>query len=134
MNRLIKFRVWDNYHKFFLSSGGEEYGEMDNYHYNLGLYHNLSDILSNKDRFIVQQFTGLCDSEGTEIYEGDLITSFRRLILVEYQAPEYVFRYKHYFDDNDWVWLFHDWGYFRGVVSGNILENKNIYEKNFESH
>jgi hypothetical protein len=134
MNRLIKFRVWHHSSKSFLTSRGEEYGEMNNYHYNLGLYYDLSEILCDDRRFTVQQWTGLFDSEGVEIYEGDLITSSKRLILVEYQAPEYVFRYKHYFDDNDWVWLFHDWGYFRGVVSGNILENKDIYEKNFKPH
>ena len=69
MQRQLKFRVWDTKNKQFLSQSSEYYhiGDVT------GIPYTLNEILNKLDRFVVQQFTGLKDSKGVEIYEGDII-------------------------------------------------------------
>ena len=59
MNRTIKFRVWDKINKQFRDPefmGG-----------------HLNDIFLPDEMYVFQQFTGLFDKNGKEIYEGDVI-------------------------------------------------------------
>ena len=57
MNREIKFRVWDNFNEQFLKSDTGK----------------LNPLYQPIENYIIQQWTGLLDKNGKEIYEGDII-------------------------------------------------------------
>lgn len=66
MAREIKFRMWDNEQKCFYTDGFSI--DMDGYR-----WHDDNDNSHDfGDRFSLQQYTGLKDKNGKEIYEGDI--------------------------------------------------------------
>ena len=68
--REIKFRVWDKLEQRFIFP---DEGYQGHYILDLnGRFHNLQNG-SGGDECVVEQYTGLKDKNGKEIYEGDIV-------------------------------------------------------------
>ena len=63
MSREIKFRAWDNRKKTFLHSsfGDKMFPDF------------IKRVNYSQGRYVLEQFTGLTDKNGKEIYEGDIV-------------------------------------------------------------
>ena len=125
MSREIKFRVWDKLAERFIRCDEGYQG-----HYVLSLkgeFHNLQNG-SGGDECIVQQWTGLKDKNGVEIYEGDIVKATSD----QYENENFVG--KVIFDEGCFLtWINKNdirgiWGEDDIEVIGNIFENSELLE------
>lgn len=118
--REIKFRVWHKPTKQFVkqdifyldepSSIGQLSVGLDGTLIQAGMYDDYSAV-SDPEDYAIQQYTGLKDKNGVEIYEGDMLTqrSFKTIYLVDFNNENYGYVMG---------WNLLDYGYFKdGIFS-----------------
>lgn len=115
--REIKFRAWDKEYPERKMSYSRDWANYD-----------WGDLIQDKERFEVMQYTGLKDKNGKEIYEGDILEGFGKWVVM-FSNGKFIFqlqkRNKRGFDpesiDFDFV-----------AVIGNIYENPELLTKEKE--
>lgn len=135
-NHLLKFRVWDTEENKFCDlkdlSNGRIYGKNGEHLLSLDqdgvLCHN------HNHTFVFQQFTGLLDKNGKEIFEGDIVKYHYcyHLIVEGNSVGEVKFEngrvtpiLSHVEDEDD----FYSYIVSEIEVIGNICQNLNLLEK-----
>lgn len=103
MTREIKFRAWQPDYKKFTE-------------YLLGVEINENEF----ENAVFQQYTGMIDKNGREIYEGDLIVS-------EYGKDIHLIHFNNENYGQIWGWNNLDWG---TIKDGKAIEGNKNYEFN----
>jgi uncharacterized phage protein (TIGR01671 family) len=127
--REFKFRVWDKLAKRMI------YHHNDNQQHFIidlnGRFHNLQNG-SGGDDYVIQQYTGLNDSNDDPIYGGDILKNHYDVgnniigqVLYESDHGGYIFQWKRKGRGQDYKNLNCDVA-FESVIVGNIFENPEL--------
>ena len=129
MNNRFKFRVWDKLAERMI------YPHNDNQQHFIidlnGRFHNLQNG-SGGDDYVIQQYTGLTDSNDNPIYEGDILKNHYDVgnniigqVLYESDHGGYIFQWKRKGRGQDYKNLNCDVA-FESVIVGNKFEHSEL--------
>ena len=129
MNNRFKFRVWDKLAERMI------YPHNDNQQHFIidlnGRFHNLQNG-SGGDDYVIQQYTGLTDSNDDPIYEGDILKNHYDVgnniigqVLYESDHGGYIFQWKRKGRGQDYKNLNCDVA-FESVIVGNKFEHSEL--------
>ena len=117
MNKELKFRIWDIENKKFATVASILFTLKDN-------IYSIGD--SQKDRFVVQLYSGLKDIDDNQIFEGDIIKSkYYDTIagIIEYNEKIACFQVN---GKTGGLLSCFNFGNSPFIVIGNIFENSNL--------
>ena len=131
MNNRFKFRVWDVKNKKFLPES--YFAILGNGKLIVTLSGYYNDFTNtNQDDYVIQQYTGLTDSNDDPIYEGDILKNHYDVgnniigqVLYESDHGGYIFQWKRKGRGQDYKNLNCDVA-FESVIVGNIFENSEL--------
>lgn len=156
--RIIKFRAWDTEYERWVTDkmGMFLSGDLLKYDRKAGdendvVFRESGVYNSGFDNIVLQQFTGLLDKNGKEIYEGDIVRTLEDgdvevifkdgMFGCEVSRPQSDEGGTEYYDEFINLWALIDCGYwgsdtagdnleFTVEVIGNIYENPELLPKN----
>ena len=126
--RDIKFRIWSDYLKGYLPLKGEcyYYDPINKEHIKLIDEH--INYFNNGNTLIIEQYTGVKDENGKEIYEGDILFDDFNNEIGYVVWNEDDLRYEICFYDSEYVDVYEllDKNYANGLkIVGNLHDKKN---------
>ena len=113
MTERFKFRVWDKPLEKYMEF--KEFKFM-NVEFTFNPITKEAEIEYDKERYIVEQCTGLKDKNGKLIYEGDIVKNGKHIYPVEWYVNGFAVNdgYDYLIDDEKWE------------IIGNIHENADL--------
>jgi hypothetical protein len=125
MNRQLKFRIWDKQNKKWIYEWGASHKRLAISLVGLVYHGGYDDVLPEND-YVIQQYTGLKDSKGNDIYEGDILTcKYADQEVTE--AISYSEDYSSFTHGEHALWR----GWIgEAEIIGNIFENPDYFKNN----